>query len=71
MLRLLAEKMVELEIVEHWSKDSILYPYPLSRQKTAVLKVDLSPCVKAGGTEGVRRATAVPPATPYASAGVR
>ena len=48
-----------------------LYPYPLSRQKLGVFKVDSSPCVKAVGTEGARRATGVPTATPYTSAGVR
>ena len=47
-----------------------VYPYPLSRQKTGIFKVDLSPSVKAVGTEGARRATAVPTATPYTSAGV-
>ena len=48
-----------------------LYPYPLSRQKTGVFKVDSSPYVKAVGTEEARRATGVPTATPYTSAGVR
>jgi len=47
------------------ANDGMLYPYPLSRQKTGVSKVDSSPCVKAGGTEGARRATAVPVATAY------
>jgi len=47
-----------------------LYPYPLSRQKTGIFKVDLSPSVKAVGTERARRVTAVPTATPYTSAGV-
>jgi len=47
-----------------------VYPYPLSRQKPGILKVDSSPCVKAVGTEGARRATGVPTATPYTSAGV-
>jgi len=36
----------------------ILYPYPLSRQKTGIFKVDLSPSVKAVGTEGARAALA-------------
>jgi len=53
------------------SLEDILYPYPLSRQITGVFKVDSSPCVKAVGTEGARRATGVPKATPYTSAGVR
>ncbi len=48
-----------------------IYTYPLSRQKLSVFKVDSSPCVKAVGTEGARRATGVPTATPYTSAGVR
>ena len=48
-----------------------LYPYPLSRQKTVLSKVDSSPCIKAVGTEGARRATGVPTAAPYTSAGVR
>jgi len=48
-----------------------VYPYPLSRQKLGVFKVDSSPCVKAVGTEGARRATGVPTATPYTSAGGR
>ena len=48
-----------------------VYPYPLSRQKLSVFKVDSSPCVKAVGTEGARRATGVPTATPYTSAGVQ
>jgi len=47
-----------------------VYPYPLSRHKTGLLKVDPSPCIKAVGTEGARRATGVPTATPYTSAGV-
>ena len=51
--------------------DVTLYPYPLSRQKLGVFKVDSSPSVKAVGTEGARRATGVPTATPYTSAGVR
>ena len=54
-----------------WRSSHGLYPYPLSRQKTGVSKVDSSPSVKAGGTEGTRRATGVPTATPYTSAGVR
>jgi len=49
----------------------LVYPYPLSRQKLGVFKVDSSPCVKAVGTEGARRATGVPTAAPYTSAGVR
>jgi len=48
-----------------------IYPYPLSRQKTGVSKVDSSPCIKEVGTEGARRATGVPTASPYTSAGVR
>jgi hypothetical protein len=48
-----------------------IYPYPLSKQKLRVFKVDSSPYVKAVGTEGARRATGVPTATPYTSAGVR
>jgi len=47
-----------------------LYPYPLSRQKTGSFKVDSSPLVRAVGTEGARRATGGPTATPYTSAGV-
>ncbi|MHC4595869.1 MAG: hypothetical protein ACYS19_13135, partial [Planctomycetota bacterium] len=39
---------------------SVIYPYPLSRQKLEVFKVDSSPSVKAVGTEGARRATGVP-----------
>jgi energy-coupling factor transporter ATP-binding protein EcfA2 len=49
----------------------IVYPYPLSRQKTVLSKVELSTCIKAVGTEGARRATGVPTAAPYTSAGVR
>jgi hypothetical protein len=49
----------------------ILYPYPKSRQKLQAFKVDSSPYVKAVGTEGARRATGVPTATPYTSTGVR
>jgi len=48
-----------------------IYPYPLSRQKTGIFKVDSSPCITAVGTEGARRATGVPTATLYTSAGVR
>ncbi len=48
-----------------------VYPYPLSRQKTGVFKMDSPPFVKAVGTQGARRATGVPTATPYTSAGVR
>jgi hypothetical protein len=51
--------------------ESNLYPYPLSRQKTVLSKVDSSPYIKAVGTEGARRATGVPTAAPYTSAGVR
>jgi hypothetical protein len=36
-----------------------VYPYPLSRQKTGVFKVDLSPSVKTVGTEASRRAVAI------------
>jgi len=50
---------------------ALIYPYPLSRQKTGLFKVDSSPYVKAVGTKGARRATGVPTATPYTSAGVR
>jgi hypothetical protein len=49
----------------------ILYPYPLSRQKAGLFKMDSPPVVTAVGTEGARRATGVPTATPYTSAGVR
>jgi len=48
-----------------------IYPYPLSRQKTGEFKMDSPPFVTAVGTEGARRATGVPTATQYASAGVR
>jgi hypothetical protein len=48
-----------------------VYPYPLSRQKTDVFKVDSLPCIKAVGTEGAQRATGAPTATLYTSAGVR
>ena len=57
-------------IEKRFSKDIILYPYPLSRQKTVLCKVDSSPCITAVGTEGARRATGVPTAAPYTSAGV-
>ena len=48
-----------------------LNPYPLSRQKMGFFKVDSSPVNAAVGTEGARRATGVPTATPYTSAGLR
>ena len=59
------------EYEEFAQRIQALYPYPLSRQKLGVFKVDSSPFVKAVGTEGARRATGVPTATPYTSAGVR
>lgn len=52
-------------------KTGIVYPYPLSRQKTGALKVDSSHSVRAVGTEGARRATGVPTAAPCTSAGLR
>lgn len=51
--------------------DGGLNPYPLSSQKIGSFKVDLSPVNAAVGTEGARRATGVPTATPYTSAGLR
>ena len=45
-------------------KELILYPYPLSRQKTEEFKIDSPPIVTAVGTQGARRATGVPTATP-------
>jgi len=53
------------------NRSGYIYPYPLSRQKTGAFKVDSSPYVKAVGTEGARRATGVPTATPYTLAGLR
>jgi hypothetical protein len=47
-----------------------VYPYPLSRQNFEVFKIDSSPFVTAVGTEGARRATGVPTAPRYTSAGV-
>jgi len=41
-----------------------IYPYPLSRQKTGIFKMDSPPSVTAVGTQGARRATGVPTATP-------
>ena len=51
--------------------NGLLYPYPLSRQKTELFKIELSPCVETVVTEGARRATGVTTAAKYTSAGVR
>ena len=48
-----------------------LYPYLLSRQKTGISKVDSSPCIKAVGTLGARRATRVGAAFDYHSGRVK
>ena len=47
-----------------WTRSLSVYPYPLSRQKTGEFKMDSPPTVTAVGTQGARRATGVPTATP-------
>ena len=56
-----AREMIQLPGDWFTMGDEDEVPYPLSRQKLSVFKVDSSPCVKAVGTEGARRATGVLP----------
>ena len=62
---------LNVKLINKIGEELALYPYPLSRQKIGLFKIDSPPSITAVGTKGARRATEVPTATPCTVAGVR